>query len=88
MGMILCRPPWNCLRAFFGNSKQWRKREGATTADLIRRVIEAHVASRDGVAEDFGEVRLPLISAIETGPVEPISGKDFDELLSRDDFAA
>ena len=35
-----------------------------------------------------GLVSLPLIPASETGPIQPVSGMDVDELLSDDPFAA
>jgi hypothetical protein len=33
-------------------------------------------------------VSLPLIPASETGPIRPVTGRDVDELLSDDHFAA
>lgn len=33
------------------------------------------------------DVHLPLIPASETGPIQPVTGKDVDELLARDDLA-
>jgi hypothetical protein len=64
------------------------RREGATPGDLIRRIVEDHVArSQPSVQRGFN-VSLPLIPASETGPIRPLTGKDVDELLSDDNFAA
>ena len=63
--------------------------EGTTTADLIQRIVEAHVAGRRQTnSERHFAVPLPLIPASETGPIQPVSGRDVDELLSRDHFSA
>ena len=64
------------------------RREGATAADLIVRLVEAHVARCQPPAERIADVALPLIPASETGPILPVTGKDVDELLSRDHFTA
>jgi hypothetical protein len=64
------------------------RREGATAADLIRRLVEAHVASSQPAVERRFDVRLPLIPAAETGPIQPVTGGDVDELFSRDHFTA
>jgi hypothetical protein len=64
------------------------RREGATPSDLIRRIIENHVArSQPSVQRDLN-VALPLIPASETGPIGPVTGKDVDELLSDDRLTA
>jgi hypothetical protein len=62
--------------------------EGTTAADLIQRIVEAHVASRQTSVERPFSVPLPLIQAAETGPIQPVSGADVDELLSRDHLTA
>jgi hypothetical protein len=60
------------------------KQEGATSADLIQRLIEAHVERYSPpLPRDF-EVDLPLITAVETGPIQPVTGSDVDEILSHD----
>ena len=64
------------------------RREGATAADLIRRLVETHVASSQPPVERRLEVPLPLIPAAETGPIQPVTGADVDELLSREHFTA
>jgi ribbon-helix-helix CopG family protein len=48
------------------------KQEGATTGDLIRRLLEAHVANQAPPPDNGYDVRLPLIPASETGPIQPI----------------
>ena len=58
-------------------------REGATTADLIRRLIEAHLNRRQP-AERNQFVRLPLIPVSETGPIQSVTGSEVDEILARD----
>jgi len=64
------------------------RREGATPGDLIRRIVEDHVArSQPSVARGL-DVSLPLIPASETGPIRPVTGKDVDELLSDDRLTA
>jgi hypothetical protein len=62
--------------------------EGATPSDLIRRIVEDHVArSQASVPRSFS-VSLPLIAASETGAIQAITGKDLDDLLSDDHFSA
>ena len=64
------------------------RREGATPGDLIRRIVEDHVArSQSSVPRSF-KVSLPLIPASETGPILPLTGKDVDQLLSDDHLPA
>jgi hypothetical protein len=58
------------------------RREGATPGDLIRRIVEDHVARIRPFVEIAVTVSLPLIPASETGPIRPVTGKDLDELLS------
>jgi Ribbon-helix-helix protein, copG family len=60
------------------------RQEGATPADLIRRIVEDHVARSQPSAQHSFKVSLPLIPASETGPIQSIQGKDVDELLSDD----
>ena len=62
------------------------RREGATPAALIERLIEAHLG--DPPASGRGDVRFPLIPAGETGPIHPVTGADLDALFGREDFAA
>ena len=62
--------------------------EGMTTASLIQRIIEAHIATRQTTGERRFSVALPLIPASETGPILPVSGTDVDELLSFADLPA
>ena len=64
------------------------KREGATAADLIRRLVEAHVADNQPSMQRNPDVPLPLVPAAETGPIRPVTGKDVDDLLSRDHLAS
>jgi hypothetical protein len=60
------------------------RREGATPGDLIRRIVEDHVARSQPSAQPSLNVSLPLIPASETGAIRPVTGKDVDELLSDD----
>ena len=64
------------------------RREGATPGDLIRRIIEDHVARSQPAVERSLDVYLPLIPSSETGPIRPVTGKDLDELLSDDHLPA
>jgi len=64
------------------------KREGATPADLIRRLVEAHAEGSNPTAQHNLEAHLPLIPASETGPIQPVTGADVDAILSRDHLAA
>ena len=64
------------------------RRVGATPDDLIRRIVEDHVARCQPSVQRSFNVCLPLIPACETGPIRPITGKDVDELLSDDHFPA
>jgi hypothetical protein len=64
------------------------RREGATPSDLIRRIVEDHVARRQPSARRRFSVSLPLIPVSETGPIRPITGKDVDVLLSDDHLPA
>jgi Ribbon-helix-helix protein, copG family len=63
-------------------------REGATPSDLIRRIVEDHVARCQPSAQRSFNVSLPLIPASETGPIRPITGEDVDVLLSNDHLPA
>jgi hypothetical protein len=64
------------------------RREGATPGDLIRRIVEDHVARSQSSAPRSFKVSLPLIPASETGPIRPLTGKDVDELLSDEHLSA
>jgi len=64
------------------------RREGATPGDLIRRIVEDHVARSQSSIRPSLNVRLPLIPASETGPIRPVTGRDVDELLSDDHLTA
>ena len=64
------------------------QQEGGTPGDLIRRIVEEHVARSQPLMECVVNVSLPLIRASETGPIRPVTGRDVDELLSDDHFAA
>jgi hypothetical protein len=62
--------------------------EGATPGDLIRRIVEDHVARSQPSVRRTLNTSLPLIPASETGPIRPITGMDVDELLSDDRLTA
>ena len=64
------------------------RREGATPGDLIRRIVEDHVARSQSSGQRSLNVSLPLIPASETGPIRPVTGKDVDELLSDEPLPA
>lgn len=64
------------------------RREGATPGDLIRRIVEEHVAGSQLAVGRSLDVSLPLIPASETGPIRAFTGKDVDELLSDDRLTA
>ena len=64
------------------------RREGATPGDLIRRIVEDHVARNQPVVRHTFNVSLPLIPSSETGPIRAITGEDVDELLSDDRLTA
>ena len=64
------------------------RREGTTPGDLIRRIVEDHVARSQPPVQPTFNVSLPLIPATETGPIRPVTGKDVDELLSDDRLTA
>jgi hypothetical protein len=64
------------------------KLEGATPAELIRRIVEDHVARSQPPAQRGFNVSLPLIRASETGPIMPVTGADVDLLLSDDRLSA
>jgi hypothetical protein len=64
------------------------QREGATPGDLIRRIVEDHVARSQPSVQRSLNVSLPLIPASETGPIGPITGQDVDELLLDDHLPA
>jgi predicted DNA-binding ribbon-helix-helix protein len=64
------------------------RREGATPGDLIRRIVEDHVARSQPSLRRSLSVSLPIIPASETGPIGPITGKAVDELLSNDHLTA
>jgi hypothetical protein len=52
--------------------------EGATPGDLIRRIVQEHVARCQPSAQRRISVSQPLIPASETGPIRPVTGKDVD----------
>lgn len=62
--------------------------EGATSGDLIRRIVEDHVARSQPPAQPFFNVSLPLVGVSETGPIRPVTGADVDLLLSDDRLSA
>jgi hypothetical protein len=64
------------------------RREGATPGDLIRRVVEDHLARSQPPVQRSFNVSLPLIPASETGSIHLLTGKDVDELLSDDHLPA
>jgi hypothetical protein len=64
------------------------RREGATPGDLIRRIIEDHVARSQPSIRQSLNVSLPLIPESETGPIRPVTGKDVDELMTDDHLPA
>jgi hypothetical protein len=60
------------------------KRENATPGDLIRRIVEDHVAR----SQPFVPRSLNVDPTSETGPIRPVTGKDVDQLLSDDHLTA
>ena len=64
------------------------KQEGATPADLIRRFVEARIETSNASLRRNIEVRLPLIPAFETGPIQPITGADVDAIFSCDHLSS
>ena len=63
-------------------------REGATPGDLIRRIVEDHVARSQASVERRFNVSPPLIPASETGSIRPVTGKEVDVLLSDEHLPA
>ena len=57
------------------------RQEGATPADLIRRLFEAHIETTKAQPQRNLKARLPLIPASESGPIQPIKGEDVDAIL-------
>jgi len=74
--------------AVFRQLEMLAGREGATPGNLIRRIVEDHVARCRPSVERRFSVSLRLIPASETGPIRPITGKDVDVLLSDDHLPA
>jgi hypothetical protein len=64
------------------------KQEGATPADLILRIVKTQVEQCSPQLQSTIEVHLPLIAASETGPIQPVTGRDVDETFSRDHLTA
>jgi hypothetical protein len=64
------------------------RREGSTSSDVIRKIVQAHLGSSAPGMERRLSVSLPLIPFAETGPIRPINGSEVDALFSRDDFTA
>ena len=62
--------------------------KGTTAAGLIQQIVQAHLTNRQTLDEFHFAVPLPVIPAAETGPIQPISGKDIDELLLHDPFTS
>ena len=67
--------------AVFRQLEMVASQEGATPADLIRRLVEAHIETSNAPSQHNLEARLPLIPASETGPIQPVTGKDVDANL-------
>jgi len=62
--------------------------EGKTVADLIQQIVQSHMADRQTLNDLRSAASPPVIPATETGPIQPVSGRDVDELLSRDHLPA
>ena len=86
--MVIMRATVELPEAVLRQIEMLAGREGATPGDLIRRIVEDHVARCRPSAQLSFNVSLPLIPASETGPIRPVTGRDVDELLSDDHFAA
>lgn len=71
-----------------GQLEMLAKQEGATPADLIRRLVEARIETSSEPLQCNLEAHLPLIPASETGPIQPVTGADVDAILSRDHLTA
>jgi hypothetical protein len=80
--MVIMRATVELPEAVLQQLEMLAGREGATPGDLIRRIIEDHVARCRASAERRFSVSLPLIPASETGPIRPVTGKDVDVPLS------
>jgi hypothetical protein len=52
--------------------------EGTTAGDLIRRIVGDHLMRTPPPTPRPFNVPLPLISASETGPIQPLTDKDAD----------
>jgi hypothetical protein len=86
--MVIMRATVELPEAVLRQIEMLAGREGATPGDLIRRIVEDHVARCQPSAKRRFSVSLPLIPASETGPIRPITGKDVDVLLSDDHLPA
>ena len=80
--MVMMRATVELPEAVLRQIEMLAGREGATPGDLIRRIVEDHVARCQPSVKRRINVSLPLIPASETGPIRPITGRDVDVLLS------
>ncbi len=60
------------------------RREGTTTSGLIQRIVENYATNYPTDDARRFRISLPLIPAAVTGPIQDVSGKDVDEMLSHD----
>jgi len=58
------------------------RKEGSTSSDVIRRIVQAHLASHSPGTQRSFAVSLPLIPASETGTIQPVTGAGIDRLLA------
>jgi hypothetical protein len=86
--MVIVQATVQLSEAVLRQLEMLAQREGGTPGDLIRRIVEEHMARSQPFMECSVNVSLPLIPASETGPIRPVTGRDVDELLSDDHFAA
>jgi hypothetical protein len=76
--MVMMRATVELPEAVLRQIEMLAGQEGATPGDLIRRIVEDHVARGQPSVERRFSVSLPLIRASETGPIRPVTGKDVD----------
>jgi hypothetical protein len=86
--MVIMQATVELPEVVFQQLETLARREGATPGDLIRRIIEDHVARSQPSIRRSLNVSLPLIPASETGSIRPVTGKDVDELLTDDHLTA
>jgi hypothetical protein len=62
--------------------------QGTTPDRLLQELIAEHLHRDSLRLRTRQEVRLPLITIAETGPIRAVNGSDLDDIFAREDLAS